>query len=303
MGGDSRMAKLEAVPEESMTMKAQLDELIAYKKAQLATLGKEVAAAQIELASTKEQCRQERIQAKYDRDVEQMKFQDGLRAQSEATQAERRGMEGLSLELEGQKKELEILEAKAEPVRQALNQLADERLAVEQQRMRNVELQQANEQLQVSIETSQEALRQLDQHVKGREAKAVAQLQEQEIRQQVLDKQAKDIATQLENLTALKTTIDPKLAEVTKLQQQAEHDLTQAKTIQEAITAQQADLEKQRTDLAILSSQLQAKAEALTEHDIRMKQFEAELRIKAQQAKAAGLTVSEFPVKAEEPPA
>jgi len=51
--------------------------------------------------------------------------------------------------------------------------LADERLAVEQQRMRNVELQQANEQLQGSVDAAQEALRWIAGSVKSRQGAAV----------------------------------------------------------------------------------------------------------------------------------
>ena len=69
-----------------------------------------------------------------------------------------------------------------------------------------------------------------------------------------------------------------------KAQQQAETDLAQATILHEETVKRQAELDKQRTDLSVISSQLTAKAEALTEYDAKLRHTEAELRIKVQQA-------------------
>ena len=126
-----------------------------------------------------------------------------------------------------------------------------------------------------------------------RERTAVqTQSQEQEQRQVALLQREKDSALQMENLTALKDTLDPKLKEITALQEQAEADRHQAELLRDAPTKHQADLDQQRSDLATLSSQLHAKAEALTEYDAALKRTAAELQIRLQQAKSQGITVS-----------
>ena len=274
----------ETMPE-LMDLRSQMDELIAYKRETLKTLQQAVISEQATLVNAKQEIERLQREAKYAQQVERDKFQDGLRAEKDVLHAERRSLEQLDLEIIGRRKEVEVLEAKAAPIAEALKKLQDERIAVEQQRLRNEELQAQNDHLANAAGTLHEEAAQLQSTLLKRQTEVNRQAVEQEQLQKKLEVQQKAVALQLENLTALKATIDPKLAEDRKLQEQAEADRHQATLLRDATAKQQSELDKQRADLATLSSQLQAKADALTEYDASLKRTEAELRIKLQQAK------------------
>ena len=297
---DSRMEKLETVTNGTMDLGHQLDELIAYKRETLKTIQNAVISEQSTLINTKQEIERIQREAKYAQQVEQGKFRDSLQSEKDVIQAERRSLEQLDLDLVGRRKEVEVLEAKAQPIAEALKKLQDERIAVEQQRLRNEELRTENDHLSNATSTMHEEVSQLKATVLKQQVEVNRQAVEQEQTQKRFEAQRKDVSLQLENLTALKTTIDPKLAETKKLQEQAEADRHQAEVLRDATVKQQSELDKQRADLSILSSQLQAKADALTEYDASLKRTEAELRIKLQQAKLEKVDVA-MPEKPTEP--
>lgn len=289
------MAKLPEV--DSMSLSKQLDELVAYKQEQLQRVDHETSAQRIELAKVKEEIRQTQQQAKYDQSVERKHFEDGLQAQMDAIQSRRHGLETLDLELNGRQKEVEILEAKATPIKEALKKLADERLAIEQQRLRNEELRQENDRLANTTSALSEEVRQSKRTLDSQQAKVNAQAIEQETLQRQLDQQQKDILLQTENLKSLKETVDPKLSEIKSLSEKAESDRHQAEVLRENLKTQQAEIDKQKSDLAILSSQLEAKSSAIQEFDLRLRQYEQELRVKVTQAKAEGIKIADVPAR------
>lgn len=287
----NRMEKLTEVSNGSTALSAQLDELMVYKQEQLKRLQHDVTLEQSVLAQTKEAIRQAQVQAKYDQQVERQKFLDGLEEEKAALHRERKSLEALDLDVEGRRKEIEILEAKAEPLRQALTKFAEERLAVEHQRLRNEELRQENDQLSSTATALHEEVAMAQRTLATQQARLDAQAREQETLQQRLEVQQKSVSAQVENLTALQKTLDPKLAEVKRLSEQSEANQHQAEVLLAAVQAKESEVAKQRTDLATLSTQLQAKAEALTEYDAALRRTEAELRVKLQQAKVTGVTV------------
>ena len=282
---ENRMEKLDPVSNGVMDLGSQLDELISYKREMLKIIQHDVINEQAILVNTKQEIDRVQREAKYAQQIEVEKFRQGLQAEKEILQTDRRSLEQFDLELTARRKDVEVLEAKAAPIADALKKLQDERIAVEQQRLRNEELQGENDRLANATSAFHEEVSQLKSSVLAQQTQLNTQRVEQEQATRRLDLQQKDVSLQLENLTAIKQTIDPKLEEVQKLQAQAEADRHQAEVLREAITKQQSDLEKQRADLAILSSQLQAKADALTEYDAALRRTEAELRIKLQQAK------------------
>lgn len=295
-----RMEKLTPVSNGMMDLGRQLDELIAYKRETLRTIQQAVLGEQATLVNTRQEIERSQREAKYAERVEREKFQETLRLEKEAIQAQRRQVEQYELEVESRRKEVEILEAKAHPTLEALKRLQDERIAVEQQRLRNEELRLENDRLASATSTLHEEVNQLKTTLLRQQTDLNRQAIDQEQTQKRLEGQQKDLTLQLENLTAIKLIIDPKLAEALRLQEQAEADLNQAVVLRDATAKQQSDLEKQRADLAILSSQLQAKADALTEYDATLKRTEAELRIKLQQAKVEqhiDIILSEKPVE------
>ena len=294
------MEKLDPVDSGTMDLGHQLDELIAYKRETLKTIQNAVISEQSTLINTKQEIERIQREAKYAQQVEQGKFRDSLQSEKDVIQAERRSLEQLDLDLVGRRKEVEVLEAKAQPIAEALKKLQDERIAVEQQRLRNEELRTENDHLSNATSTMHEEVSQLKATVLKQQVEVNRQAVEQEQTQKRFEAQRKDVSLQLENLTALKTTIDPKLAETKKLQEQAEADRHQAEVLRDATVKQQSELDKQRADLSILSSQLQAKADALTEYDASLKRTEAELRIKLQQAKLEKVEVA-MPEKPVEP--
>src|SRR3990167_3661595 len=297
---ENRMEKLDPVDSGTMDLGHQLDELIAYKRETLKTIQTAVISEQSTLINTKQEIERVQREAKYAQQVERGKFTDSLQSEKNVIQAERRSLEQLDLDLAGRRKEVEVLEAKAQPIAEALKKLQDERIAVEQQRLRNEELRTENDHLSNATSTMHEEVSQLKATVLKQQVEVNRQAVEQEQTQKRFEAQRKDVSLQLENLTALKTTIDPKLAETKKLQEQAEADRYQAEVLRDATVKQQSELDKQRADLSILSSQLQAKADALTEYDASMKRTEAELRIKLQQAKLEKVEVA-MPEKPVEP--
>lgn len=284
-GSTTRMEKLDPHMNGHLELGQQLDELITYKRDTLKTLQQAVISEQATLVNAKQEIERLQREAKYAQQVEQGKFKDSLQAEKEGMQVERRSLEHLDLEIEGRRKEVEVLEAKASPIAEALKKLQDERLAIEQQRIRNEELRVENDHLANATSTMHEEMSQLKIALLRQQTVVNRQAVEQEQTQKRLDSQQKDVALQIENLTAIKLSVDPKLSETRKLQEQAEADRHQVEVLRDAVTKQQSELDKQRSDLAILSSQLQAKADALTEYDASLKRTEAELRIKLQQAK------------------
>ena len=94
-------------------------------------------------------------------------------------------------------------------------------------------------------------------------------------------------------MTALKSTIDPKLKEVTRLSEQAQSDKAQAELLLHQLASERSSLDQQRTDLATLSTRLQAKSEALLQFDEALQRKHAELRVKLQQAKGSGVVVED----------
>lgn len=279
------MDKLDEVDQSSFTMKAQISELIAFKQEQLITLQQAVLSEQSTLVKVKEDIRAEGVTAKHEQQIERQKFRDSLQAEKDTMQAERKSLEALDLEIEGRRKEVEVMEAKAAPIAEALRKLSDERMAIEHQRLRNEELRKENDELANATSTMHEEVSQFKASLLTQQTLLNRQAMEQEHTKNRLEAQQKDVTLQLENLTAIQLNIDPKLAETRQLQEQAERAQHQAEVLREAASKQQAELDKQRADLAILSSQLQAKADALTEYDASLKRTEAELRIKLQQAK------------------
>ena len=276
--------KLTEVSNGSWHLTEQLEELIQFKQQELVRLQREVLAEQTTLVSTKQQLDLERRQAKQDRQVEADQFRDGLTAEADTLKEERRHLERLDLEIEGRRKDVEQLEAKSQPILDAIQRLQDERIAIEQQRVRNEELRAENDHLANAMGSAHEEVAQLRATLIAEKTRLERQAVEQEAQKATLDQRTADMTTQVENLTALQKVIDPKLAEMQKAQAKAEKDAQQAQTLLAEVTARQAELDKQKSDLATLSSQLAAKASALTDFDAALRRTEAELRIKVQQA-------------------
>lgn len=293
--GNDRMSKLPELSLSSMDLSKQLDELLEYKRAQLKKIEQEHSALQIGIAQAKEAIRVAEKDAKYQQEVAHTKHKERLQAEADAIQAYRREVEALDQEVQGRMKEVELLEAKAAPIKEAMRKLADDRLAIEQQRLRNEDLTRTHDQLAASIEVQQAELAQLRHTVVEQQRTVTAQAHAQEARSIELERQAQAVALQLENLTALRETVDPKLKEITKLSEQAARDRQQAETINEGIKSAQADLDKKRADLSTLSSQLEAKGAALNELEARLKHYGEELRVKYQQAKAEKIEMAEPP--------
>lgn len=294
-GSTEKMEKLGSLSEQ-IDMNNQLNELINYRQGLLKNLQGEVVAEQASLVRIKQEIEQARREAKYQQDTDRQKFLANLEAEKQVLQDERRRLERLDLEVEGRRKEVAILESKAAPIKESMKKLSDERLSIEQQRIRNEELRQQNDRLANATSSMHAEVSQLKSKLLEDQRKLGIQFESIHERETALESAKKDTALQLENLSALKETIDPKLAEVRKLQEDAEAQLNQSKLIQESITKQQSDIDKQKADLAILSSRLQAKSDALTEYDSRLRATEAELRIKAQEAKVK-VDVPEAPEK------
>ena len=279
--------KLETVPSGSLDPLALFSELKTFKEQALKRLQQECFAEESRLESLKRQIEETQKQATVDANISRQKVDTELRQQADSLQAERKSLERLDLEVEARRKDVEGLEAKAVPIQQALQKLSDERIAIEQQRVRNEELRVENDRLYTSTSAMHEEVNQLKTSLLASQTQVQTQLVLQEQEGQRLAVQATDIALQMENLTALKETLDPKLIALTALQAKADANQKQAEVLYEAITAKEAETAKQKADLAILSSQLEAKASALTEYDASLKRADAELRIKIQQAKVA----------------
>lgn len=283
--------KLEELDVSSVNLSEQLGELVEFKKQELTRLQQAVLSEQTTLASVKQGIETEKRQAKYDRQVEAEKAHQKLLQEAEGLQAERKSLERLDLELVSRQKDLEQLEAQAEPIKKSMQKLKDERIAIEQQRIRNEELRTENDRLANTTGALHEEVAQLKASLVKEKTRLQTQATEQDQRQQLLEKQQKDVKLQLENLSSLKGSIDPKLAEVTALQAQAEKDRHQAEVLRDETVKRQAELDQQKSDLAILSNQLEAKASALTDFDASLRRTEAEVRIKLQQAKLEGVDV------------
>lgn len=289
------MEKLGNMEDVSIDMRGELNELIEHKKQVLATLHREILQEQISLASAKKDAEEFSKQAKYDRQIELSNFKKSLEHEKLAINSERRELERLDLELESRKKDVEALEAKSRPIQDAINKLRDERIAIEQQRVRNEELRVENEHLANATSSMHQEVADLKAKLSEERNRLAAQSSAQEQDRINIEAAKKDLALQLENLNELKKTIDPKLAEVKSLQASAEKDLEQAKVINESITKERADLDKQRSDVSILSSQLEAKGKALTEFSAQLKRTEDELRIKIQQSQVKDVKLPEAP--------
>lgn len=294
-------AQLPELPSDSYQTNTLLGELIVSKQQTLTHLQDElrkqqhaVLCEQTTLNQVKQQITDAKRQQAYDQQKERDQFRAGLQQEHHGLEAKRRDLERLDLELTSRRKDVEQMEAKAKPITDAMAKLRDERLAIESQRVRNEELRMENDRLANATSTRHEEVAQMKAALVAEQTRVQTRAVEQEQQQASIEQREKDLALKVENLSALKETIDPKLVEVRELEQRASHDRQQAEMIHGDIVTRQADLDKQRSDLATLSSQLEAKASALTEYDVRLKQTEAELRIKVQQA-AVEVTVPEHP--------
>jgi len=293
------MQKIAEVNGQTLDEHRLLSDMVSFTRENLNRLQHTLLNEQTEFNRVKREIEDTKRQAKYDSQVQRQKFLDSLEAEKGKLQTERHSLELLDLELAGRAKDVEALEAKAQPILASLQKLQNERIAIEQQRVRNQELLYENDRLSNEIGTRYEEVKQLKEKLTLDLARVNKQASEQDHVAKRLENQEKDVGLQVENLTALKTQLDPKLSEIKKLQQQAESDREQAKTVREGNLALQADLDKQKSDLAILSSQLEAKTSALLEFDAQLKQLEAEVRVKVQQAQVQKVEVSKIP---ERPP-
>lgn len=289
--------KLASVSTAEVNTISMLDEVKKFKEGEVSRLQGEVFAEESRLSSLKSQIEEAGKDARYQQTIERQKFEQNLQAQHHRLQDERKAIEALDVTLSARLKEVEMLEEKAKPVQDALKHLADERIAIEQQRLRNEELTKENDRLANEVSARHQEVTDLRTTLEQELAKVRSQASLQNTQQEVLDQQAKDVRLQIENLTSLKATIDPKLAEISERQSKAEADREQAALLYDATTKKEAELEKQRSDLSILSSQLEAKSEALTEYSLRLKRAESELRIKIQTT-GVSVDVPESPVSA-----
>ena len=287
--------KLEELNGNSVNENRVLTDMVAHTRGELNRLQHELVTETAELNRLKRDIEDAKKEAKYVNEIERQKFMQSLEVSNQALQAQRHSLELLDLELVGRTKDVEALEAHAKPIADAMQKLQDERIAIEQQRVRNQELVQENDRLSNEVGTRYEEVRNLETKFKAELKKVQAQAMDQEHLSRKLEKDQKDVGLQVENLEALKSTLDPKLAEMKKMQEKAESDRGQAKVIQEGNLALQAELDKRKSDLAILSSQLEAKGSALLEFDQQLKQLESEVRVKVQQAEVAGIKVSKMP--------
>lgn len=294
--GVEQMRKVTEEMNGTLDQRRLLDDLIQYKQGELNRLQHEVVVTSAEMSRTKQAIDEVKREAKSDALIERNRVLASLEQEKEAVHFERRQLESLDLELNGRQKAMELLEAQGQPIREALTKLQDERLAIEHQRIRNDDLSRENDRLANENSTRHEEVNQLKKGLLTRQVELQRQAVDQEATQTRLEIETKRVTLQIENLSALKKTMDPKLAEVKRLSEQSEKDVHQAVILRDAAAAQQAELDKQRADLAILSRQLQAKSEALTEYDAILKRTEAELRIKIQQAKVEKVEV-ELPAR------
>ena len=290
------MTKVQEVPSETLNESGVLREMIEYKREVLKRIQQDVVREQSILAEIRQQIKIAQGEVQAAQAFEREQFLKGLDAERLSLKGEQQRLEALDLEVNSRLKEVRQLEEQASPIQVAQQALIDERLAIEQQRMRLEELRQETDRLANGIGSLQEEAAQLKAVNVVEVARLHVQAQEAETQERQLNAREQSIATQAENLESLKLVIDPKLAEMTKLQERGEHDLHQAEVIMASVQSKQAELDQQRSDLAILSSRLEAKAAALTDFDASLKHTASELQIKIQQAKIKDVTLPEAPV-------
>ena len=266
-----------------------INEAIQYKQEELKRLQHETILEQSIKAGVSREIAQLKTEAKIEATRLKAEAHAELTAAQQAVIAVQKSNEYRSMEVEGRARAVTELEALAEPLRLLQATLSNERIAIEQQRIRNEELLRehdrlADEHANLQAEVAQRLAAVVIQETAGR-----ARAGELDQLAASLKTQEAAIAVQSENLTALKTTIDPKLREVAKLSEQSASDLAQTRLLHEATATAQAELDKQRTDLATLSNQLQAKSEALLAFDANLTRTASVLAIKIQQAKLKGI--------------
>lgn len=289
------MTKLDEVSGKDISISEQLTEMIEYKKQELTRIQREVLAEQSILASTKQQQEVALRDAKYQNRIEEEAHQKRIQEQAQPLQGERKEIERLDKEVNTRLKDVETLEAQAAPIHEALQQLKDERIAIEQQRVRNDELQQEYTQLVNATNALHEETSQAKAAMFAEQQRVHVRAVEQEQQQLSLDKREQDVTVALDNLAKIKADVDPKLDLITKHQEAVETALRQTQEIRAEITTRQADMDKQKSDLAILSNQLDARSSALSDYDAGLKRTASALQIKIQQSKMKGVTVPEAP--------
>lgn len=284
-------AKLDEASPELVSLSAQLGELIDYRKSELKRLQQETLTEQAIKAGVKRDC--EQLKADSQTELRQLKAdaKAEIDADRKALQSEQRSLEYQRMEVEGRIREAKDLEAQSEVIRQQQAELASERLAIEQQRIRNEALTRENDRLADTHATAYAELARRESEVVKVETGVRATAAEQDQRAKALTDQETSVHVQVENLTSLKKTIDPKLKEVSKLSEQSSSDRAQQQLLYDATQKAQAEIDQQKSDLATLASQLQAKSEALLAFDAQLKRTEATLNIKIQQAKLKGITL------------
>ena len=284
--------KLPEAPMAEINVSSQLSELVEFRKKEVQRLQHEAVLEQANAAQAKRQAEQMIVEAKMRiRDMDAETRQRGVDAEK-ALMAQQKALEFRALEVEARANAVAVLEAEAAPILAAKSALADERIAIEQQRVRNEALIAEGDRLSNANETLRHDVLRQRATVEQEETRLRALAADLDERQATLQTGLTSMHAELTNLTALKDTIDPKLAQVTELAEHADADHAQARLLREQVATATAELEKQRTDLASLSAQLQAKSESLLEFDARLQRKDAELRIKIQQAIAAGTTVA-----------
>lgn len=287
----SPLTALDEVPMETVSLSAQLTELVRYKEEQLKKLQHQ---STLETANLM-QIRQQQTQARQDLATElATKRQDAERewqAQQRAFAEEQRVLEFQRRELAGMRREAEAVIAQAEDAREVLRHLRDERVAIEQQRVRNDELRIQNEQLIDRINTQQAEAHRARQLVEQEETRVRAMAAALDERARQLQATEERVRLESENLSTLKDHLDPKLKEIQQQADRASAELAQAKVLHEEIATRATTLDQQQTALVTLSTNLEAKGRALTEFDVALRRTAQELQIKIQQAATKGIKV------------
>lgn len=276
------LEKLDEVKEKDVSLNETLGEMLEFKRNQLTRLQRESLNEQSNLIKLQDQQKSAQSEADYKHRVAEEKHKQVINSQGDVIRMERSRLEQLDEDLVARTKIVEDLESKVAYIKEELNKLDEERISIESQRVRNEEIVVENDRLSNEAYALNEEVSRRTAEVKARETKAKSLLSQAEKQNAKLDKREKDVSLQLENLTKIKKSVDPKLSKIRELSEQAEKDREQSSNIQNNVSLQQADLDEKRTELVTLATQNEAKGKSLIEWELRLKQTEAELKIKSQ---------------------
>jgi len=216
-------------------------------------------------------------------------FDAGLEGERRRLANFKRDLEGVQQETQAQRTELELLFAQAEQIRAERAAAVEARIKMEQQRIRAEELRSQAEASLHQLHAAQSTAQAIHDAQAEERQKLDALTIELANQQETLETKANAVALDLEQVTALRHEIDPKLDQLAQreqalLEHQRKLDLQQ-RSFQEQRTA----FEQTRVDLQGLSQRLEAQTQQCHERELRLQQQEADLRVKIQQAKSKGI--------------